>query len=373
MKALPLNETLGIVGGGQLGYMMGIAARQLGYRLAVLDPDPCAPAMAIADVKITAAFDDINAFASLAQACQVVTYEFEHIDVATLSSVTEHSTLPQGIALLRLAQHRLLEKEAITRLGLPVAPYRAITQKSDATAAATQGFPAVLKTCEGGYDGKGQAVVHNDAELHDAVTRLLPHGPLVLERWIAFEREISVIVTRNAHGDTAVFPVAENEHRHNILYRTLVPARITPTTDTNARTLALQLAEGLSLIGTLAVEMFVLDDGSLYINEIAPRPHNSGHFTLDACACSQFEQHVRAVCGLPLGSTEQHSACVMENILGDRVAALGQQRNHLNDVHLHWYGKHEARPARKMGHITALGATTTDCQRQLDAFWTHSD
>lgn len=373
MKALPLNETLGIVGGGQLGYMMGIAARQLGYRVAVLDPSSHAPAMAIADVTITAAFDDTEAFMRLAQAAQVVTYEFEHIHAATLSSVTTYSTLPQGIELLRLTQHRLLEKEAITGLGLPVAPYRAITQVSDIEAMAPLGFPAVLKTCEGGYDGKGQKVVHNNTELHEAVTRLLPQGPLVLERWIASEREISVIVTRNAHGDTAVFPVAENEHRHNILYRTLVPARIAPATEAHARSLALQLAEGLSLVGTLAVEMFVLGDGSLYINELAPRPHNSGHYTLDACACSQFEQHVRAVCGLPLGRTERHSACVMENILGDRAGALDQRRAHLNDLHLHWYGKRDIRPARKMGHITALGIATTDCQRQLDAFWAHTD
>lgn len=369
MSVLPLGDTLGIVGGGQLGYMIGVAARQLGYRLAILDPAPDAPAMAIADVAIVADYVDASAFERLAQASDVVTYEFEHIDADTLATVAAHCALPQGTELLRLAQHRALEKDAITRLGLPVAPYHVIQCKADIEAACALGFPAVLKTCEGGYDGKGQAVVRDEAELHDAVSRLLPHGLLVLERWVSFEREISVIVTRNAAGDTALLPVAENEHRHNILYRTRVPARISPATEQAAQALALQLAQGLSLIGTLAVEMFVLSDGSLYINELAPRPHNSGHFSLDACDCSQFEQHVRALCGLPLGPVSLRSACVMENVLGERAADLQPRLARLNQLHLHWYGKREARPGRKMGHLTALGTTTIDCQRQLDTFW----
>ena len=364
------GAVIGIMGGGQLGAMMAAAARTMGYRVAVLDPDADAPAAAIADTVITAPFSDLTAARRLAECSDVVTYEFEHIDLDTLALVAQMGRLPQGEGLIRIAQHRRLEKEAITALGLPVAPYVTIASQDDLLKAADAvRFPAVLKTCLGGYDGKGQVVVRHPSALASAWEQLGQRVPLVLEQWIPFEREISVIVARSTRGETRCLPTAENEHINNILHRTLVPAQIASALDVRAQQMALTLAEGLDLVGTLAVELFVGRDGSLYVNELAPRPHNSGHFSLDACATSQFEQHIRAICGLPLGNTRLHSPVVMENVLGQHMAPLMARLEHLESLHLHLYGKQRVVDQRKMGHVTALGASTADCTRQLDRFW----
>ena len=364
------GAVIGIIGGGQLGAMMASAARTMGYRIAVLDPDVSAPTAAIADHVITAPYNDPDAARQLADISDIVTYEFEHIDVDTLALISEVGCLPQGAHLIRIAQHRRLEKEAITALGLPVAPYANIDSASDLDiAAGSIRFPAVLKTCMGGYDGKGQVVVKHRSELDDAWQQLHAHTPLVLEQWIPFEREISVIVARSTAGEVRCLPTAENEHCQNILHRTQVPARIGADVDARAQHIAMTLAEGLSLVGTLAVELFVGRDGTLYVNELAPRPHNSGHFSIDACETSQFEQHIRAICGLPLGSTRLLSPVVMENILGQHMAPLMARLPHLESFHLHLYGKARVVSQRKMGHLTALGPSTSDCMRRLDQFW----
>lgn len=361
---------IGIIGGGQLGAMMAAAARTMGYRIAVLDPDPTAPTAAIADHVITAPYNDPEAARQLAVCSDIVTYEFEHIDLDTLALIAEVGCLPQGSELIRISQHRRLEKEAITALGLPVAPYANIVSIDDLDMAMESiRFPAVLKTCMGGYDGKGQVVVKHRSELEDAWQQLGSHAPLVLEQWIPFEREISVIVARSTQGETRCLPTAENEHCQNILHRTQVPARIAADVDARAQQIAMTLAEGLKLVGTLAVELFVGRDGTLYVNELAPRPHNSGHFSIDACETSQFEQHVRAICGLPLGDTRLLSPVVMENILGQHIAPLMARLTHLESLHLHLYGKARVVSQRKMGHLTALGPSTADCMRRLDQFW----
>ena len=364
------GAVIGIIGGGQLGAMMATAARTMGYRIAVLDPDAFAPTTAIADHVITAPYNDPEAARQLADISDIVTYEFEHIDVDTLTLLSALGCLPQGAHLIRIAQHRRLEKEAITALGLPVAPYANIESVNDLTIAAESiRFPAVLKTCMGGYDGKGQVVVKHRSELDDAWEQLSAHTPLVLEQWIPFEREISVIVARSTTGEARCLPTAENEHCQNVLHRTQVPARIGADIDARAQHIAMTLAEGLSLVGTLAVELFVGRDGTLYVNELAPRPHNSGHFSIDACETSQFEQHIRAICGLPLGGTRLLSPVVMENILGQHIEPLMARLPHLESFHLHLYGKARVVSQRKMGHLTALGPSTSDCLRRLDQFW----
>ncbi|WP_059104459.1 5-(carboxyamino)imidazole ribonucleotide synthase [Shouchella shacheensis] len=365
------GATIGIIGGGQLGRMMALAAKQMGYRIAVLDPTPDAPCAQVADQTITAAYDDLEAAKRLAEISDVITYEFENIDEETSRQLTEVSDFPQGFHVLGVTQHRLKEKEAIVGLDVPVAPYAAIDTVGDIAFAREKiGFPAVLKTCRGGYDGKGQAVVKNESELNEAAEKLLLQGELVLEAWVPFQCEISVIVTKSRNGETDVFPVAENVQKENILHRSIVPARVSEETEEKAKGLAIRIADGLGAVGTLAVEMFVKEDGEIYVNELAPRPHNSGHYTIEACKTSQFEQHVRAICGLPLGSTTLLSPVVMENILGERLERLLESLGQTKHVNIHLYGKKEAKPKRKMGHVTVLGRHTDACEHKLDTFWT---
>lgn len=370
MNEVKPGSTIGIIGGGQLGRMMALSARQMGYRIAVLDPTPDAPCAQIADHVFTAAYDDVEACKHLANVSDVITYEFENIDEKAAKKITELSDFPQGFKVLGTTQHRLKEKQAISALGVPVAPFSPIYEEADIEEALKEvGLPAVLKTCRGGYDGKGQAVVHTKTELEAAVKTLLASGELVLEAMIPFEREISVIVAKSRNGEVKTFPVAENEHKDNILHRTIVPARIQSETEEQALELAVKIVNGLQAVGLLAVEMFVNKDGSLLVNELAPRPHNSGHYTIEACRTSQFEQHIRAVCGLPLGSTELLAAAAMENILEDDVAPLLGRLDRLGSVSLHLYGKKDAKPKRKMGHVTALGNDADHCLRLLDELW----
>ncbi|WP_088103332.1 5-(carboxyamino)imidazole ribonucleotide synthase [Halalkalibacter urbisdiaboli] len=361
------GSTIGIIGGGQLGRMMALSARQMGYRIAVLEPTHDSPCAQVADVVIEAAYDDLEAAKALVEASDVITYEFENIDEATAQWISEKCEFPQGYDLLKVTQHRLYEKDKISSLGVEVAPYAAIYKEEDVAEAAEKiGFPAVLKTCRGGYDGKGQAVVKNEQELKQAVSQLLKQGELVLEGWVPFQCEISVIVTRSTQGETKTLPVAENIHRNNILHQSIVPARIKQETQDLARSIAMTLADGLELIGTLAVEMFV-KDGKIVVNELAPRPHNSGHYSIEACETSQFEQHIRAICGWPLGETTLHSPVVMENVLGEHVDPMLKAVPLMSGVKLHLYGKKEAVEKRKMGHMTALGKTVEEALGKLNA------
>ncbi|WP_010632490.1 5-(carboxyamino)imidazole ribonucleotide synthase [Sporolactobacillus vineae] len=361
VKTILPGQTIGILGGGQLGRMMAIAAKQMGYRIAVLDPTEDCPCAQVADKAIVADYDDPEAARQMAEIADVVTYEFENVDVKTADYLQEHSYLPQGYHLLEITKDRLNEKAAIRKAGLPVVPYMPVRNQEELeTALAGIGFPSVLKTTEGGYDGKGQYVLKAREDLEEALP-YIGKTPFELEKWLPFEKEISVIVVRSTTGETSVFPVAENIHRHNILHHTLVPARISGALREEATQHALHLAEALHLVGTLAVEMFVGKDGKVYVNETAPRPHNSGHFSINACDTSQFEQHVRAICGLPLGSTELLRPVIMVNILGQHVQPVLNKISRLSDAHLHLYGKDEARFGRKMGHLTILGDTVQDC------------
>ncbi|WP_332691894.1 5-(carboxyamino)imidazole ribonucleotide synthase [Halalkalibacter lacteus] len=360
------GATIGIIGGGQLGRMMAISAKQMGYRIAVLEPTEDSPCGQVADIVIEAAYDDIEGAKRLAEVSDVITYEFENIDKQTAKWLTEQADFPQGAKVLGITQHRLKEKEAIQSLGVPLAPFHAIRSINDIDKAADKlDFPAVLKTCRGGYDGKGQKVVHDVEQLKQGASDLLESGECVLEAWIPFSLELSVIVTRSRNGETSVFPVSENEHRENILFRSHVPARIEEAVCEQAKELALQIVTGLDVVGTLAVELFMLEDGRLYVNELAPRPHNSGHYTIEACETSQFEQHIRAVCGLPLGKTTLWSPVVMENILGEELTHVLEETKNLGNVKLHLYGKKEAKMKRKMGHLTATALTVEEACEKL--------
>lgn len=333
--------------------MMALAAKAQGFRIAVLDPTEDCPCAQTADIAITAAYDDLEAIKQLAEVSDVITYEFENIDAECLKWLSENTYVPQGVKLLEITQNRVTEKAAIQEAGVEVAPYVVIESEEDIrNALAELGYPAVLKTARGGYDGKGQYVIKNETEIKEA-SLLLNAGTCVLEKWVPFEKEISVIVCRNSNGETAVFPVGENIHRDNILHETIVPARIDEKAKDKAIKIAEQLAGSFQLVGTLAVEMFLTKEG-IYVNELAPRPHNSGHYSIEACETSQFEQHIRAVCNWPLGSTELLKPAVMVNILGEHQEKIINKIPELQNWKIHLYGKKEAKEKRKMGHVTIL-------------------
>ncbi|RSL31737.1 5-(carboxyamino)imidazole ribonucleotide synthase [Salibacterium salarium] len=365
------GKTIGILGGGQLGRMMALAARAMGYRIAVLEAKADSPTAQIADVTVEAPYDDRKAAEKLAEHCDVLTYEFENIDSNTASFLEETMYLPQGSNLLYTTQHRLREKQAIQNAGVDVSPYRAVhSLQSLETALQDLGYPAVLKTCQGGYDGKGQVVIKEEAEAEACFREVSSNtDDLVLESWIPFEKEISVIVTRSTTGDISTFPVGENIHKNNILHQTIVPAAISSITEQKALEKAYNIAEKLELVGTLAVEMFVVDEETVYVNELAPRPHNSGHYTIEACETSQFEQHIRAVCGWPLGSTELLKPVVMTNILGQDVPFVMDNLKEFGIGHVHFYGKQEAKTGRKMGHWTVLATTKSEAIEKTNNVW----
>jgi 5-(carboxyamino)imidazole ribonucleotide synthase len=346
---------LGVLGGGQLGRFFVVAARHMGYRVAVLDPHPDSPAGALADRHLAAAYDDRAALEELSALCAAVTTEFENVPADSLALLAKRIRVAPSAECVAIAQDRIREKAAARSLGLPVGPYAPVERESDL--ARPELYPAVLKTARLGYDGKGQARVGSLADAPRA-GEALRRVPCVLEKRLDLEREISAIVARGTEGETRVFAVAENRHRNGILDVSIVPARVPPALADEARTLAARLAAGLSYEGVLGVELFVVS-GRLLFNEMAPRPHNSGHYTLDACATSQYAQQVRALCGLPLGDERLLSPATMVNILGD-VWNGGEPdwRQVLDEprAKLYLYGKSSARPGRKMGHYTVLDA-----------------
>jgi 5-(carboxyamino)imidazole ribonucleotide synthase len=366
-KTILPGATIGIIGGGQLGRMMSLAAKAQGFRVAVLGPAADSPCGQVADAEILGSYNDREAIRQLADISDVITYEFENIDAETLAWLCEQAYVPQGPNVLAMTQNRITEKAAIRKAGVKVAPYEVINSydelllKIDAV-----GYPAVLKTARGGYDGKGQLVIRSKADLAEG-RPLVESGPCVLEKWIPFVKEISVIVTRNVDGETAVFPVAENVHVENILHQTIVPARIADKTADEAIQKAKQIADSLGVVGTLAVEMFLTENGMIYINELAPRPHNSGHYTIEACATSQFEQHIRAICNWPLGSTELLKPAVMVNLLGEHLEGLSAEIPALADWKIHLYGKKDAKIKRKMGHVTLLRDSIEEALQEIEA------
>ncbi|MFC0189950.1 5-(carboxyamino)imidazole ribonucleotide synthase [Fictibacillus aquaticus] len=361
------GQTIGILGGGQLGRMMALSAREMGLRVAVLEPAADSPCGQVSDHEVITAYDDQDGIKELAEKSDVITYEFENVDVQSAAWLETNANLPQGSRLLQVTQHRLREKETLMAAGVPVAPFKAVHDaESLREAAAYTGLPAVLKTCRGGYDGKGQVVILTNQDFSIAEELLKYGNDFVLEAWIPFEKELSVIITRSVNGETTTFPLAENIHVNNILHQTIVPARVTAETEQKAKQLARSVAAELNLIGTLAVEMFAAADGTLYVNELAPRPHNSGHYTIEACATSQFDQHIRAICGWPLGSTELLKPAVMINVLGEHIESILNNLSELKEAKLHLYGKDEAKTKRKMGHITVLGDSTEKVLTEAD-------
>ncbi|MFA0740138.1 MAG: hypothetical protein DFNUSKGM_000236 [Candidatus Fervidibacter sacchari] len=364
------GSTIGIFGGGQLGRMTAIAAKRMGYRVIVLDPTPDCPAGQVADDEITAPYTDVTAAKELARQCAVVTAEFENVPADTLEAIEPIVPVRPASRILRIAQNRIAEKTFLAEHGFPVPNFRPVRSREDLLRAVSEiGCPAVLKTATGGYDGKGQVRIEHPDEAEKAWERL-GKVDCVLEEFVLLEREVSVIVARNLRGEEAVYPVAENTHSRHILDTSVMPARISPDLAKQAQELALAIARELELIGLLCVEMFVAQDGRLLVNELAPRPHNSGHQTFDAAVTSQFEQLVRAICNLPLGSTELYRPAAIANLLGDLweggepnwVKAL-----ELPEVKLHLYGKAEPRPGRKMGHLTATGETSDEALQKVIA------
>jgi 5-(carboxyamino)imidazole ribonucleotide synthase len=356
--------TIGILGGGQLGRMLGFAARAIGYRIVVLDPDPDCPAAAVADRVVVGAYDDAAAALELAVDADVVTYELEHVALDVVRAIIERTAVRPGIEPLRVTQDRLTERRFVERAGIAVAPWRAVATAEALAAAATDlGTPLRLKVPTGGYDGRSQVRVAVAADVESAMDLVRgPQGlPLLAERELDFEAELSVIVTRGMDGKPAIFPPARNLHDAGILTESVAPADLPAAALREAVAIALNLAAAMDLVGTLTVELFLLRDGSLVVNELAPRVHNSGHWTIEGAATSQFEQHLRAICGLPLGATNARGPTAIVNVLGtgpEREARLLGVDEALGvpDTHLHLYDKRRVFERRKMGHVTALGA-----------------
>ena len=354
------GASLGVLGSGQLGRMFAIAARRMGYRVHVYSPDRDTPTGQVADVEVAAPYDDLDAIRAFAQGVDALTFEFENVPAATAAAAAEHTLVRPSGHVLHVTQQRAREKSFVASLGLPVTPFVLVDDEVALDAAVARlGVPAVLKSARFGYDGKGQVKIARTGDAREA-WRALGGQPCVLEQFIDFQREVSVVAARGADGAVVDYGVVENRHARHILDVTVAPADVPEPVRRQASELAHAVLEGLDVVGVLCVEFFLAHDGRLLINELAPRPHNSGHFTFDANVTSQFEQQVRAMCGLPLGSTRQLCPSVMVNLLGDLwgdgepdwAALCG-----FPDVKLHLYGKTEARPGRKMGHATALAPT----------------
>jgi 5-(carboxyamino)imidazole ribonucleotide synthase len=363
------GATLGMLGGGQLGRMFTVAAQTMGYKVVVLDPDTNSPAGIIADKYICAAYDDEQALSEMADLCAAVTTEFENIPATSLAFLEQKTTVRPSSKALAQTQNRNVEKQFIASQGISTAPFLPIRSRDDiAQAEGTIGFPAILKVATFGYDGKGQVPCDSLDDVYAAFDSL-GEKECVLEQRIKLEREVSVVLARSESGSITNFPVAENVHINGILHSTTVPASVSSDQSQKAIQMANEIARGLGYIGTMAVEFFVSTDGDIIANEIAPRPHNSGHYTLDACRTSQFEQQVRMLCGLPAGDCDLVTPVVMINILGDVWGNSQPNWDALlteDNVKLHLYGKQEARVGRKMGHFNVLAADTGSAMAQAD-------
>lgn len=369
-RPIPPGSTIGILGGGQLGRMLGFAARELGYRIAILDPDPDCPARAVADRQVVAAYDDVVGAEELARGCAVVTYELEHVDAALVRALGERRVpVRPGLLALTTTQDRLAERRFLAGIGVPTAPWREVRTRVELRAAAEAlGYPLRLKAAIGGYDGRSQVRIDGPDELgaaFEAMAAAAERAGLLLEAELDFEAELSVVCARDASGRTLPYPVSRNVHDAGILVESVAPAPLDPAVAAEAQRLGERIAVDLGVVGLLTAELFLLPDGSLAVNELAPRVHNSGHWTIEGAATSQFEQHVRAICGLPLGSADAHGPTAMVNILGEgpgRDARLAGLAEALADplAHVHVYDKRRVFERRKMGHVTLAGARTPE-------------
>jgi len=361
--------TLGMLGGGQLGRFFVAAAHEMGFKVWVLDPDPHSPAGLIADRHLQAGYEDFAALDAMAEACAAVTTEFENVPAATLDYLAKFISVRPGAQAVAVCQNRIVEKSFLRDNGLPHGPFAVIQSEGDIAGADAGLYPAILKVARFGYDGKGQARVANAAEALHAFHQFKGE-PCVLEQMLSLDYEVSVVLARDENGKVKCFPTVENQHSRGILDVSIAPARASACQRDTAQEYAERIAERLGFIGTLAVEFFV-SRGQLYVNEMAPRPHNSGHHTIDACAVSQYDQQVRALCGIPLGEPRQHSASVMVNLLGELWFEGGDPHGRYREpdwsvlhavpgLRLHLYAKHHARHGRKMGHFTVVGDDTAD-------------
>ena len=367
---IPAGKTIGVLGGGQLGRMLAQAAARMGYRMHVFEPQAKCPAGAVADREVNAAYEDIAALSAFARACDVVTYEFENVPAAPLRAIEGLTRLHPHWSILETAQNRSREKNWLKRNGFPHARFAEVPADGDLAAGIREtGIPCVVKTADFGYDGKGQLKVMTEADVPAALRRFAGQ-PVVIEQFVDFTCEVSAVVARSAAGGMEVFPVAENIHTNHILDFSIGPARGAPAVAAQAEAMAKDIAARIGLVGVMGVELFVTRGGQVLVNELAPRTHNSGHYTLDACNVSQFEQQVRAICGLPLVRPELKSPVVMVNILGDAWARGTPDWTALRarpGTHLHLYGKAEARPGRKMGHFNVLASNVETALREARA------
>jgi len=354
MSALAPGAVVGIIGGGQLGRMSAMAAARLGYRVHVFSPEADGPAAQVSAASTNADYADLVALRRFADAVDVITFEFENLPADSLELLESLKPVRPGPRILAISQDRLLEKQFLNNAGIATAPWVKVESEAELDAAVAKlGLPSVLKTTRLGYDGKGQALLRAAEDLAPAYARLAPK-PLVLEGFVNFAAEVSVMVARGVDGTVVTFDAVENRHKHHILDLTLAPAPLPRDLLAEAQDIARRVAEELELVGILGVEMFVTSDGELLVNEIAPRPHNSGHWTMDACPCGQFEMHIRAVAGLPLPPAMRHSDAVMKNLIGPEDMALWPRILATPGLIPHHYGKAEARPGRKMGHFNRL-------------------
>lgn len=366
MKMILPGSTIGVFGSGQLGRMFAIEARKMGYRVHTFSPDRDTPTGQVADIETCASYDNVDAVREFAKSVDVITFEFENVPSATVQAAAEFvDVYPRG-DILHTTQNRLREKTFLADNGFPVAPFRVVKRVDDLRRGSDElGFPAILKTAGFGYDGKGQAKLNEPSDIEPAFAAM-NGGDAVLEAFVDFEKEVSVVCARRQNGEFAHYGVIENVHTDHILDVSFAPANVSEKVSHEATELARNIADTMGYVGTLCVEFFLTNDNELLVNELAPRPHNSGHLTFDACVTSQFEQQLRAVCGLPLGSTEYYAPSAMANLLGDLwqngepdwAAALTDP-----NVKLHLYGKTDAKPGRKMGHITATAKTIEQAVR----------
>src|ERR1700722_1870043 len=383
MKMSPIlpGSTLGVLGGGQLGRMFAIAARRMGYRVHTFSPDDDTPAGQVADLEVCASYDDLDAVGKFARDVDVVTFEFENVPAATAAAAAEFAPVHPSGEVLHITQHRLREKTFLRQHGFPITDFEAVRSLEDLRCAVKRlGTPAILKTAGWGYDGKGQIDVRSPEDV-DSAWEKLQTTEAVLEAFVDFEKEVSVVAARGSDGQFVHWGLIENNHHRHILDTSFAPAAVPPQKEAEAAEIARGVLDQLKVVGVLCVEFFLRKDGKLVVNELAPRPHNSGHLTFDASVTSQFEQQARAVCGLPLGSTELLRPAAMANLLGDLwlrdgkpvepnwIAALSKS----NNVKLHLYGKAEPRVGRKMGHLTAIADTAPQALERVlaarDALW----
>jgi 5-(carboxyamino)imidazole ribonucleotide synthase len=367
MKSVLPGATVGVLGSGQLGRMFAIAARRMGYRVHTFSPDSDTPTGQVADKEYENSYDDLDAVREFARGVSVVTFEFENVPAEAVEAAEALAPVRPSGSVLYTTQNRLREKNFLARNGFPVAPFRHVTSREELTAALGEvGRPAVLKTAGFGYDGKGQTRISSDEDAERAVDALKGQEGVV-EAFVDFEREVSVVAARTGRGEFAHYGVIENAHSRHILDLSVAPARVTDETSREAVGIARSVLETLDVVGVMCVEFFLTRDGRLLVNELAPRPHNSGHLTLDACVTSQFEQQLRAVCCLPLGSTELTRPAAMANLLGDlwnEGEPDWREALKFTDVKLHLYGKTEPRAGRKMGHLTALAPAPEEAARK---------